>query len=63
MKAHASDRACTKVSKCSGTRISVLAFVFLESVNQNPHAVVPQLDTAIMECSGKQRLRRMECET
>jgi hypothetical protein len=36
--------------------------VFLKSVNQDTHAVIPELNAAIMESSGKQRLRRVECK-
>jgi hypothetical protein len=36
--------------------------VFLKSVNQETHALIPELDATIMECSDKRRLRRVKCE-
>lgn len=38
-------------------------FVFLESVDEHAHAVVPQLHATIMQRCGKQRLRRVKGET
>ena len=37
--------------------------MFLESIHQHAHSVIPQLDAPIMQSSRQQRLSRMKSET
>lgn len=64
MNGYTSDRAFSKQHQRG--RLALMrgnTFVLFESVYEDTHAVVPQLDAAIVQSGGEERLSGMKCES